>query len=213
MLESLLGGRHTKWAPPPMDANTLFRLVDFTATTDIVDRGPNAIAVARNGAPAVGTDDIYSYILFNGGKYLTFNSSTLNRTNVELTWVIGSVVKLSSQYGEALLDTRPASTNGNYHILTINQQVQPITLNYNYPSSTTTGISNTGIDNGVGPFVVKLQLRDTGTKLYVNGVLLHDVATVSALNTANLKIGRSAFYPTVPDLQLRLYFFEIKALT
>lgn len=215
MLESLLGGSKSgKWTgPSPMDSNTLFRLADFTTTTDIVDRSPNAIAVARNGTPSVGTDSIYSYILFNGGKYLTFSSSLLNRTNIEITWVIGSIVKLTGQYGCALLDTRPSGTNGNYHILSVNQQLQPITMNYNYPSSSTTGITSTGLDNGAGPFVVKLQLRDTGTKLFVDDVLLHNVTAVSSLNTANMKIGRSAFYPTVPDLQLRLYFFEIKALT
>ncbi|QXO10270.1 hypothetical protein pEaSNUABM37_00311 [Erwinia phage pEa_SNUABM_37] len=213
MLESILGGKHTPWVPPSMDANTLFRLVDFKATTDIVDRGPSGIVVARNGAPDVGTDDIYSYIQFTAGKYLTFTSSLLNRTNIELTWVVGEITKLTTPYSGPLLDTRPMGTNGNYHILTINQhQAAPFTMNYNYPSSSTAGL-NTSIKPNDGPYVIKLQLRSTGTRILVNDAVFYGTTQTSSLDTTYMKIGRSAFYNPVPDLQLRLYFFEIKALT
>jgi len=197
-----------------MDANTLFRLVDFTTAADIVDRSPNAIAVARNGSPTVGVDEVYSYILFNGGKYLTFASSLLNRSNVELTWVVGSIPKSNSSYASPLLDTRPTGTNGNYHILSINQQLTaPYPINYNYPSSSTVRLTKGLIGNDAGPYVIKLQLTDARAKILVNGTVAHEVDTGSALNTANLKLGRSAFNNVVADIQMRLYFFEIKSLT
>lgn len=211
MLESMLVGGRAKWTPPPMDSNTLFRLVDFITASDIVDRGPNNIAVAKTGTFVIGSDSIYSFMQFTGSQWLTFVSSLLNRTNIELTFVVGSIPYVSATYTPPLLDTRPANTNGNYHIWGIaNNLPSPFKLVYNYPSNTFVTL-DANIANW--PAVIKVQLRSTGTKIYVNDVLVHDITTSSSLNSTNLKIGRSAFSGAVPNLQAKLYFLEIKALT
>lgn len=211
MLESMLVGGRQPWTPPPMDSNTLLRLVDFTTVSDIVDRSPNNIAITKSGTFVIGSDSIHSYMQFTGTQWLTFVSSLLNRTNIELTFVLGSIPYASATYTPPILDTRPASTNGNYHILGVGtNQPLPFKLIYNYPSNTFVTL-DANIANW--PTVIKLQLRSTGTKIYVDGALVHDIGTVSSLNSANLKIGRSAFSSAVPNLQAKLYFLEIKALT
>lgn len=213
MLEMMYSGAKG-WRPPAADANTLFRLVDFNSAADIVDRGPNKISVTNNGGLTVGKDAIYTYMLFNAAKWLSFTSSLLNRTNIELTWVVGDILKVNSQYGGPLLDTRPVGSNGNYHIFGINQNAAapPYKLVYNYPSSTSTAFDTTlGVSKY--PSVIKLRITSTGAQVLVDGKVVYTDSVASALSTANLKIGRSAFASAgVPELYLKMYFFEIKAI-
>jgi hypothetical protein len=213
MLELMLSGTNV-WRPPAADANTLFRLVDFNSAADIVDRSPNKIAVTNNGGITVGSDKISTYMLFNAAKWLSFTSSLLNRTNVELTWVLGDILKVTSQYAGPLLDTRPVGSNGNYHILSINQNAAapPYKLSYNYPSNTSVSFDTTlGVSKY--PSVVKLRIMSTGAEVLVDGKVVYTSSVASVLNTASLKIGRSAFASAgVPELYLKMYFFEIKAI-
>lgn len=213
MLEMMISGSR-RWTPPPADSNTLLRLVDFASVADIVDRSNNKIAITKNGSFSVGSDSIYSYMLFNASKWLSFSAGVLNRTNIEITWVIGDVLKVNSQYGGPLLDTRPISTNGNYHIFGINQNTAspPYQLVYNYPTNVSTAFdTKVGVDPY--PAIIKLRLKSTGTEVTVNGKTVYSNATGSTLDTTNLKIGRSAFASQgVPELYLKMYFLEIKAI-
>lgn len=213
MLECVLGGSQ-KWRAPPVDANTLFYLAGFASVNDVIDRSSNKIAVTKNGTFGYGLDTVAPFIKFTGSQWLAFTSAVLNKTNIEVVFAISEMPYVQNQYSAPLLDTRPMTTNGNYHILTVlnNSPTLPWDVAVNYPATSSYSY-HTNIGVGPTPTVIRMQLRSTSIQVWVNGKMVGSVATGSTLNTANMKIGCSAFDSPVPRLQCKLYYMEIRNLT
>lgn len=219
MLELMACASGSSWPMIPPGGttdNTLFKLSGFATTTDIKDTSKNAIAVTNNSGLTVGTDSHGSYINFNGG-WLSTSSSLMNGANIEINAIIGDMLpSTSGQYPNAFLDTRPASTNGNYVLLGFTNQVgssppyKPVIAIPPANNDATTVIVNAPIN--AYPVFFKLRIMTTGVELYMNNKLIYTQTPTVVFNGTNLKLCRSAFSAAVPNFRCKLYYFDIRSI-
>lgn len=211
-----MGGRSSnKVVIPPQDSTTLFRMVDFKSTSDIKDKGPNSIGVTASGL-SVGTDTFANYMNFDGnGFFKVASSALLNRTGIELRFIVDKIVLINASYGETIMDTRPTGDNGdgNYYLMGLDQgTTSPIKFYLVNPTSTSR-FSNP-VDITKGPMLLSIKLTSAGSTLSINGQVIINNPTNSALRTNNLRVGISAFSSAgVPNFRGRMYYMDIHTLS
>lgn len=193
---------------PPATSNTLFRMTDFATTSDIKDKGPNAIAVT-NTSVTVGSNTLGTYMNFGATGYLTIATSALfNLASLDITVILGDVLFPGGQFGTSIIDARPVNTNGRY-ITMSTPPVAPLTLDFAYNSvgiGTTPTIENT-------PFKVDLRLRPSEITVVANGTPIKTMTGSFTYTNQQYKIGRSAFASAgVPNLRAKIYYIDIKSV-
>lgn len=218
MLESLLSNPNGQVAwngvLPLADSNTLFRLGGFNTTADIKDTGGKNIPFSNYGLVA-GSDSFGTYMNFNGSSWLEFKNSLVNAAAVEITFIIGGVVKNPNPYPPPLLDTRPTETNGYYFIFPIWSHDSSMLLQTAYPGAETK-VSTEPVK--ANPVVIKYVINNRTIKVYCGGKLLitfnwMDNGASGAFVDQYVKVGRSAFASAgVPNFQGKMYYFEIKKI-
>ena len=196
-----------------VESSPVFLMKDFNTTADIKDKGPHSIPITNNGNLPVGSDQYGTYINFTGNtsQWLEFSSSHLDLGQCEITMVLGNFQYRNTQYGSAILDCRPYQTNGPYFLLGYSSSTPaPFNVSVTYNSSQT--LATPKIDSDLYPITLKIQIRTTGTTIFING---NPVATSNyTINFVNqkFKVGRNAFIATaaVPYLNAKIYKFEIR---
>ena len=195
----------------PALTETIFSLNTFNSTTDIRDKGKYSIPINVYGGLPVGTDQYGTYINFTGNtsQWIDFASPYLDLGEAEIYMLMSGFTYRPGQYGTTILDSRPYSTNGPYITMGYSStQPAPFNIDVTYNSTQTT--SSSAITSY--PVELKLQIRRTGTKMYINGVL--DKESSYTINVVNqqFKIARNAFISTavVPYFNGKLYSFEIR---
>lgn len=134
---------------------------------------------------------------FNGTSYITAPSNTKYVLGVDdFTIELYTKVKyLDATYGTTILDNRPDNTNGLYWVIGMTKDGF---LNIN---TNNTNII-TGTTNQFNKWChIALVRKDGVTSLYVNGIKEGSTSTLYSYSGDTFKIGRNAFYPTVPLLQ------------
>lgn len=191
---------------------TLFKLANFATPADIKDTGPLGITVTAFNSVGVGSDANGTYINFTGG-YLYAGNNKMDKPSVEINMVVGDIQpNVSGIYSNALLDTRPASTNGDQYMMLgiTNERAAPYVplvivpaVNYNEQYVNTAPITTY-------PVAFKLIIKPSGTQLYMNGVLVHSqIQTLTTFTGRELKIARHGWSGAVPEARFKLYYFDI----
>lgn len=195
---------------PHQDSNTLFRMYDFSTVSDIVDKGPNKIAVTKNGTFTTGVNSSYGpYTRMNTGNFLSWSSALLNAQSLDITMIIGNFT-FSLSSSPALVDCRPTSTNGNYFVVS-GKGSAPFATSFYFNSVQSP--SSTTLDTSSFPVVLVFKLRPNVQEVWANGLkILSWSGNFTYAANQNYKIGRHAFAGSanIPNLQADLYYFDIK---
>lgn len=196
---------------PPQDENTLFRMHTFSSPADIIDKGPNSLAVSNNNV-TVGSDSLGSFMKFNGSNaYLSFANALLTSTSMDITIIIGDIVyPTTAPYYFTLLDGRPTSTNGRYASFAAIQTppFKPVTVYGGLEYISTKTVATVEF-----PAVITYQIRNGSFTTIVNGVEIQKVSVSNPLNTPqNWIFGKSAFSSVggVPWLNAKVYYIDFK---
>lgn len=197
---------------PSADANTLFRLANFTSLSQVKDSGPNSIPVTINGSVSVGSDSLGNFVNFPGsGAFLSFTSSFLNGSNLDIKIIMSYPVFPGGIYGASILDGRPNQTNGNY-LSVFYPNVAPFKIIPYY--NATEGPNSSSIDQKEFPCVIDLKVRPGYIETSANGkVIGRWENSFTFVNNAPFKIARHAYSNAVPDAVFKMYYFEMKKVT
>lgn len=213
-LESLLfsgkSGNYWNGVLPTQDANTLIRLHTFNSTADIIDKGPLSIPVTITGTFTRGQDGHGTYLQFTTSNYLSFSNAALTYSSFDITMILGNVVFPGGQYGPPLIDARPNLSNGNY-IAVSHLPNAPFTTALYY--ATTDGPAASASTPAKDfPAVVVVKCRPTSVTVLINGIVVHTWNRSFSWPQQSYKIGRNAYAQNVaiPNLQARVYYFDIK---
>lgn len=194
----------------------VFLLEKFITSADIKDTGPNSIPITVYGQLPVGVDSYGTYINFTGQttQWIEFKHALLDLGECRITMVMSNFqYRANAQgYSNPIIDCRPYNTNGPYFYFDYQSAVPaPFSSNLIYNSAVA---ANTGTYNQY-PVTYQIDVRTTGTKVYVNGQLM--INTPKTINMVNqsFKIGRNAFISTaaVPLLYAKIYKLEIRKFT
>lgn len=191
----------------------IFLMENFITTADIKDKSPNAIPITVNGSLPVGADSYGTYMNFTGlsTQWIEFKNALLDVGECRINLVMSNFQYRSNSqnYNNPIIDCRPYGTNGQYFYFDYRGgSPAPFSSNLIYNN---TVVANTGTYNQY-PVHFQIDIRSTGTQVYVNGDLKINVANTVNMVNQSFKIGRNAFINTaaVPLLYAKIYKFEIR---
>lgn len=222
MLESLLNsGEGAEVDYPwllPDTPQTVFRIHSFNTLSDVRDRSVSNVPITKGAGLVVGENSHGPYINFNGSasNYLRVKDAKLDKLQVEINFVISDMMYNGSQYGSAVMDTRPDGSNAS-------NIIDGYTTNSTPPFRSSAWINGTALTGtylypqttGAAPMHIQLQITTTGVRKYVDGVL--DYTTAAKLSNGfvdqYINISRSPFASLgVPNCIFKLFYMDIKVI-
>ena len=169
------------------DSNTIF----YLDGEEIIDKTNAIITTSTDFQSGTASYE------FNGTNYITAPSNTKYAFGTDdFTIELYTKVKyLDATYGTTILDNRPDNTNGAYWFIGMTKDgfLNISTNNTNIISGTTNQFNKW--------CHIALVRKDGVTSLYVNGIKEGSTSTLYSYSGDTFKIGRNAFYPTVPLLK------------